>query len=557
MITQRITSVLFGMLTRVLSMFAAISCVSLLGCSGSGSSESVGETQSQAVASCSGDCVTGDTTQGVDEGSLSSSWGTRKAWRACKLSRELQSGALAPPVGGADPSIEAGRQVFNDRALDGLHANGRGCADCHMASDSFQLSPANAKARFEALQLCRTVKPDADDPLFRPVDADDFVENGDKASDFSNLVDNGLIRIRFPLPANVKLVDPASCMTDGVPAPCQTATTYEVSKETFVDVWRSVPSVRNVSITGPDGLEPFWSREPNVAGGYQLDGRVDTLQNQALGAFRAHAQVQIDPPAASLDEVASFQTATLAPPEPKLDPDSLEEQGRTVFERACTQCHGGAGGTTPGFGLDISLGTGMQRYHDVSSACPQPVDTVNPPRWDFAAAALAAGRPAPCQESIARNARTFEFTFADGFKLRRTTTDLGRALLSGFIFSAPAPVPPATCEHPPCGPGPADDFQKFDVAPLHGISQTAPYFHNNSAETLEDVVIHYEEFFKRASALNPPETAPLTPVILTTGISCDDPKCPADTLCSADNLCRDRPNVPSERAALVAYLKTL
>src|SRR5262249_13967786 len=158
-----------------------------------------------------------------------------------------------------------------------------------------------------------------------------------------------------------------------------------------------------------------------------------------------------------------------------LEPGSLEEQGRAIFERACSQCHGGDGRTTPGFGLDITLGTGMKRYHDISSACPRPVDTVNPPRWDFKAAPPAAARPAPCQEAIAGNARTFEFTFADGFKLRRTSTDLGRALLSGFIFSAPAPIPPATCEHPPCGGGPGDDFQKFDVAPLHGISQTAPY----------------------------------------------------------------------------------
>src|SRR5262249_60931802 len=164
---------------------------------------------------------------------------------------------------------------------------------------------------------------------------------------------------------------------------------------------------------------------------------------------------------------------------------------------------------------------------------------------------------APCEGSRARASRTFEFTVAEGFRLPRTSTDLGRALLSGFIFSAPAPMPPATSEHPPCGGGPGDDFQKFDVAPLHGISQTAPYFHNNSAQTLEDVVIHYEEAFKRASALNPPETAPLTPAVLTTGIKCSDPKCPVGTPCSADNLCRDRPNVPSERAALLAYLMTL
>jgi hypothetical protein len=59
MITQTIT--------RILSIFATISFVSLLGCAGSGSSESVGEMRSQAVTSCSGDCVIGDTTQAIDD----------------------------------------------------------------------------------------------------------------------------------------------------------------------------------------------------------------------------------------------------------------------------------------------------------------------------------------------------------------------------------------------------------------------------------------------------------------------------------------------------------
>jgi hypothetical protein len=156
---------------------------------------------------------------------------------------------------------------------------------------------------------------------------------------------------------------------------------------------------------------------------------------------------------------------------------------------------------------------------------------------------------------LARNARTYEITFADGFKMRRTTTDPGRLLLTGHIFSAAAPVPPAVCAHPPCGPGPDDDFQKMDVTPLRGMSKTAPYFHNNSAATIEDVVIHYEEFFKRVNAINPAST-PRTPGILTTGMLCSDPRCAGNT-CSQDGLCRDRPNVPSERAALVAYLKTL
>ncbi len=79
-----------------------------------------------------------------------------------------------------------------------------------MPSESFQLSPAAARARFERLMARRVRNPRADDPLFRPVDADDFRVNGDAASDFSNLVENGLVRVTMPLPLNVRLIDPAT-----------------------------------------------------------------------------------------------------------------------------------------------------------------------------------------------------------------------------------------------------------------------------------------------------------------------------------------------------------
>jgi len=58
-----------------------------------------------------------------------------------------------------------------------------------------------------------------------------------------------------------------------------------------------------------------------------------------------------------------------------------------------------------------------------------------------------------------------------------------------------------------------------------------------SAATLDDVVIHYVELCRRVSTLNP--TPALLPIRTTDGIN---PDCP---------------NVASERAALVAYLKKL
>jgi cytochrome c peroxidase len=96
-----------------------------------------------------------------------------------------------------------------------------------------------------------------------------------------------------------------------------------------------------------------------------------------------------------------------------------------------------------------------------------------------------------------------------------------RALLTGVVGGLPA----------------ADDWNKFDMPGLHGIAKTAPYFHNNSADTLEEVVAHYIEFFKLVKANAAPGVVP--PIATTDGIHFD------------------RAPAPEERAALVAYLKKL
>jgi hypothetical protein len=164
--------------------------------------------------------------------------------------RGIEPAQHAPDCGGEPcDAVARGLRAFFDRRLHGLGANGRSCADCHMATDHFQLSPANAEARFRFLQLRRRWDPNADDPLFRPIDADDFRTNGENASDFSNLRKNGLVRIVFTLPPNIKLVDPI---------------TNAPSSETFVDVWRAVPTVNDVKLTGNDAENP-WPRGPNAA----------------------------------------------------------------------------------------------------------------------------------------------------------------------------------------------------------------------------------------------------------------------------------------------------
>ena len=405
--------------------------------------------------------------------------------------------------GGAQPcdSVARGFRAFHDRQLVGLGGNGRSCADCHMPDDSFQLSPAGVEARFQRLQTRRAEDPDADDPLFRPIDADDFRVNGAAAQDFSNLRQNGLVRVTLPLPPTLRLIDPATNLP---------------SNETFVDVWRMVPTVNDVRLTGDDGENP-WPRGPNRTGGYQLDARQATLQDQALGALISHAEVQGLPAPSFLDDLAAFQSTLFTNPRlrqladaidagitPLPDPDpplnGLETQGKAVFVRACAQCHGGPRQTT--------TPSNIVRYHAIATQCPRPVDATG--RWQFAA----------CPPRLARNTRLYEVRQANGVTIRLPSSDPGRALLTGFVL----------------GPSPFDDWNKFDVPAMRGIAKTAPYFHNNSADTLEDVVDHYIELFKFIQANVPPGLPP-PPVASTDGVNFD------------------RRPLPSERAALLAYLR--
>jgi cytochrome c peroxidase len=444
------------------------------------------------------------------------------------------NGCTTAPAAPVDTPVCRGKANFNDRTLAGLGGNGRSCNDCHMQSENFQLTPAAAQARFASM-----IGTGTDDPLFRATDADDFRVNGAAAKDFTNLTQNGLVRVTIPLPANVKLLN---C---GATVPCP-ATALPTS-ETVADVWRATPSIFDVKITGPDNLAPVYARGPNKSGGFQLDGRIDTLQNQALSALIAHASTTTAPPATFVDDLAAFQSAQFSSPSVKLladamaagtsplpDPDppldALETSGKAVFNRACGQCHGNLGGhpsgSTPILQGVQGTPTAIVRYHDILTTCPRPVDTVNPPRFVFQ----------QCSASQMENVRTYEITNSGVAPsgtpcggaapqppcvTRVTTSDPGRMLLTGYPVAG--------------GPG---DIQHFDIPSLRGIARTAPYFHNNTAATLEDVIEHYKQFFKRVAI-----QAPAAPLLTT------QPGVVPSV--------HDRPFTDAEVPALLAYLRKL
>ena len=360
----------------------------------------------------------------------------------------------------------AGEAHFNDTQLAGLGANGRACATCHVPEDAFQLAPENVARR------------PASDPLFRPIDADDFRSNGQVAREYSNLR-RGLIRVSVPLPPNLRLIDPRTDLP---------------SAEQEADVWRAVPSILKVAISGADGVEPTWQRGPNPNGGYQIDARIDSLQNQAIAALRTHAGVQQLPSSQWLDELAAFESAQFssegvrrlalamregrrALPDPDPPLNALEQAGKEIFKRACSACHGSEKHPSTS---TVTAPPLKQRYHSILSACPRPKQA-----W---CAQLGCFTFPACDPALERTIRIYELTLADGTKERIATSDPGRLLLSGDVIDT------ESFDH---------SHGVFDIPQLHGIARTAPYFHNNSAATLEDVLTFYQAFFARREVLAP------------------------------------------------------
>jgi cytochrome c peroxidase len=394
--------------------------------------------------------------------------------------------------------------------------NGRSCATCHVLEDHTGLTPAHVAAKLAE---------DPSDPLFNRIDADDPLADEPTYEHLKK----GLVRVTLTLPDNMDVIDFGGAV---VTPPDRT-----------ISVWRAVPSVENAAITGP----------------YQYDGRKVTLQQQAQGAIIAHSQGgQVA--ASDLDAIATFQQAQFTsnrakqvakklaqgvPAEqivrPELKMDELtpaQARGLTVYNSACEACHGGA----------KNLQVVNRTIHDLAFVELKPdgnvlFDTsVQPP--------VPVLKPEPNDEflnvgfaNISYLGQIFGNLFGPRFNADvalpqyryRFYTDATRTVtkvdlppvpqtVSGFPFDLRAQLD----EHgaPIVGPnflpqlfstdpgraaitGDPADFEAFDVPQLRGIANTAPYFHDNSAETLRDAVDLYSRFILPFFApLNLPATLP-------------------------------------------------
>lgn len=319
--------------------------------------------------------------------------------------------------------------------------NGRACATCHDPRDGFSLSPARVEARWQRLLRARRRDPNAADPLFRPIDADDG------ADDFTLLRTRALIKVRVALPSRVRLTDD----------PLASHVTFS----------RAVTPLNMLKHTAP----------------YQQDRSAPTLEAQALAAVNQHMEPTVQPSQAFLESVAEFQRHIFSSAKvgklsaaidrgralPNLDPKltPFEREGKEKFDNFCGRCHGGPAQVQ-------NLENRIFPPFD-GSTNPVSINVVvsNPPPLGFPLSPI----------------------HGPGFDLatERFTVDLPNGTSVVLQSSDPGTVLTDAASLETVGGNQV--FNRFDIPQLRGINQTAPYFHDHRAKTLEEVVEHYQAFF--------------------------------------------------------------
>jgi cytochrome c peroxidase len=344
--------------------------------------------------------------------------------------------ALPQLLGQQDGSNERNRLLFTTQTFGG---NGRTCNTCHVVSTTGTVSPADAQERYQN---------NPNDPLFLSDGSDDGQGNG-----VTRMLKDATILITLPLPANLTLADNP------------TATT--------ITLRRGIPTTRNTP-----ALDPV----------LMLDGREPNLPTQAFDAILVHDQPTIAPTVADLLGISRFEVTEPFFSSPRLlayargGPPPVLPQGTTDSEKrgrlffvdapfavgskagACAFCHSGP------------------MLNQTNAFFVQATGGLVPAGTRFQSVAISELNEIgnPVQQFILHN--------ADGSTTPLCSPDPGRALITGNI----PPIPlPCNALSPPFS-----DWNTFKIPTLWGVKDTAPYFHDNSAKTLEDVALHYSRFFQ-------------------------------------------------------------
>jgi hypothetical protein len=333
--------------------------------------------------------------------------------------------------------VSEGQRLFDHETFGG---NGRTCRTCH-AGDHGTIGVEEVGER---------LLEDPSDPLFLHDGLDDFV------SGTTRIAAHATILIERELPEGVALVDDPSA--------------------TSIVFARGVPSTVNTPALDP---------------ALMYDMRNPHLQAQAEGAIDRHAQPTVLPTPQQLDAIAEFQQTdnrffsskalqafAEGGPAPALPAGrtASEKRGREFFvdapwdppnkRGACALCHSGPLLNTANEFTTVPTGA--------------------PPGWR-AFDILVSSR-----NLMGNPVRRFTVTDSCNTTLMVDSPDPGIMITGVYNIPMLAQfLPPKEA----CLVHPAFFANMFKTPQLRGVRHTAPYFHDNSAKSLEDVMEQYVFMF--------------------------------------------------------------
>jgi len=352
------------------------------------------------------------------------------------LTRVLYGAGIFLLASASAATLSEGQRLFDHETFGG---NGRTCRTCHSGSDG-TIDPQEVAGRLA----------NSSDPLFTHDGLDDFV------SGTARIAAHATILIERELPPGVVLLDDPSASS--------------------VVLARGVPSTVNT---------------PALDAALMYDMRDVDLQHQAAGAIARHAQAANTPTASQLDAIAAFQQTDSrffsskelqafanGGPAPVLPQGhtASEIRGRDFFVDApwnppskkgvCALCHSGP-----------MLNTANEFTTDATGA---------PPGWRAFDIGVSS------RNVLNNPVRTFAVTDACGATMEVRSPDPGIMITDVYNIPMLAQfLPPKEL----CILHPAFFANMFKTPQLRGIRHTAPYFHDNSAKSLEEVLEQYVLMF--------------------------------------------------------------
>lgn len=415
--------------------------------------------------------------------------------------------------------------------------NERSCATCHVPEDHFTLTPAHVQRLWEQ---------NPDDPLFSAIDADD--PTADPLT-FEHLK-KGLVRVWLSIPDNVDLIDDAGSVV--------------TPPDRKLFVWRGVPSIEDAVLSAPYQLDGrVATLEEQVQGaitGHSEGKAAPKYEIERIAAFERTVFSSDRARTVALELASGVEFDAASDVEDALELSVKEKRGRDVYDKVCANCHGGANQATivdrelHDLAFPVIKPDGNVRYEVPATQPPTLVLAEQPANefinigtaFEMFLAFLGATEHRSFTQEVGFPAYRYRF-YTDATR-KTVAADLPPALQS---FGAPPTGDGSDDEqgssgdggvgadagvgggggfaievdsdgNPILGPnfapqffstdpgramitGSVHDFEAFDVPTLRGIGKTPPYFHNNTAETLEDVVSLYSDhLFSRFPSLIQP-----------------------------------------------------